>query len=487
MKKVLNSYLTFILLMAALYCCAFVTACGSIRSFGYYTRKLLGVSIDDFDFSDWASTAVLSGIVLFVLLAASIWTLNQNGRLTIRRSTKSAFIVVTIMIFSSITIISIIVRFGRQLALPLRIMLLPLAAYILFVFWLVRLVVFIQTGGRYKKLSWYKFCRQFPIGQPVFAFVTFLLLMSLTYFLLGINLGTILLALSHFAVVTALAEYLSRFSEARAAEFEKIAEDRLRSERLKTELIANVSHDIKTPITSIINYADLISRESTENERLKEYTSVIRRKSLRLKSLMEDLIEASKAGTGNIKMNMETINLCEILGQIMGEYDEQMEKNQLQLIAKIPEKAVNIQADGRYLWRVLENIFTNAVKYSMSGTRVYADLVAAGQTTTDAAAASSAGRMADGSTTAGMAAGGKAASNMHVFTLKNISKEPLNISADELTEQFVRGDRARFTEGNGLGLYIAKSLTEAMDGRFGINISGDLFEVKICFKADTAS
>ncbi len=269
-------------------------------------------------------------------------------------------------------------------------------------------------------------------------------------FAFDINAGTIFLTLSHFVLATVLAEYLSRFSEARAAQFEKIAEDRLKAERLKTELIANVSHDIKTPITSIISYADLISRQSTENELLKEYTSVIRTKSLRLKSLMEDLIEASKAGTGNIKMTMETINFCELLGQIMGEFDEQMDKNQLQLIAKIPETAVSIQTDGRYLWRVLENVFSNAVKYSMSGTRVYADLSSTG--------------------------------DMHIFTLKNISKDPLNISTDELTEQFVRGDRARYTEGNGLGLYIAKSLTEAMGGQFSINITGDLFEVQICFK-----
>jgi signal transduction histidine kinase len=335
--------------------------------------------------------------------------------------------------------------------LMLRIIAYPLVAYILFAFWLVRLIAFLQTGKKYEKISWYKFYKQFPINQPVSVFVTFLSLVSFTYLFFDFNTGTVLLSLFLFALATALAEYLSRFSETRAAQFEKIAEDRLKSERLKTELIANVSHDIKTPITSIINYADLISRESTENERLNEYTMVIRKKSLRLKSLMEDLIEASKAGTGNIKMTMETINFCELLGQIMGEFDEQLEKNQLQLIAKIPETAVSIQTDGRYLWRILENIFSNVVKYSMSGTRVYADLVSTG--------------------------------GMNIFTLKNISKDPLNISADELTEQFVRGDRARFTEGNGLGLFIAKSLTEAMGGQFGINISGDLFEVQICFKA----
>ncbi len=453
MKKLLNSYLSFTLLLAALYCCSFIIACNALRSFGYYAKVLFQRS---FDLGEWTAATFVLGIVLFALLAASIWILNENGRLKLWKSSKLEFIVVSVLIFSMTTMIFIIVRYGRLMNTLLRIIAFPLAAYILFAFWLIRLIVFLQTGGKYKKMSWYKFYKQFPIKQPVSVFVTILSLMSFIYLLFNINVGTIFLTLAQFALVTALAEHLSRFSEIRAAQFEKIAEDRLKSERLKTELITNVSHDIKTPITSIINYADLISRESTENELLKEYTSVIRKKSLRLKSLMEDLIEASKAGTGNIKMKMETINFCELLGQIMGEFDEQLDKNQLQLVAKIPETAVSIQTDGRYLWRVLENIFSNAVKYSMSGTRVYADLSAASDTT----------------------AGG-----MHIFTLKNISKDPLNISADELTEQFVRGDRARFTEGNGLGLYIAKSLTEAMGGRFNINISGDLFEVQISFKA----
>ncbi len=458
MKKLLNSYLTFTLLLAALYCCAFIIVCNAIRSFRYYVIELFNMS---WDFGNWAIAALVSGVVLFALLAASIWTLVKNGRLSLWKSTITEFIVVTSIVVILLGIIFVIVRYGRLLYASLRIMVFPLAAYILFMFWLVRLIVFLQKGDKYKKISWYKFYTQFPVRQPVSVFITFLSLMSFIYLLFGINISTVVLTLFHLALVTALAEYLSRFSETRAAEFEKIAEDRLRAERLKTELIANVSHDIKTPITSIINYADLISRESIENERLKEYTSVIRKKSLRLKSLMEDLIEASKAGTGNIKMTMETIDFCELLGQIMGEFDEQMEKNQLQLIAKIPETPVSIQTDGRYLWRVLENIFSNAVKYSMSGTRVYADLAAADST-------------AGGNMTA--------AGDMHIFTLKNISKDPLNISADELTEQFVRGDRARFTEGNGLGLYIAKSLTEAMGGRFSINITGDLFEVQIAFK-----
>ena len=462
MKKLLDSYLSFILLLAVLFCCAFLVVCSIFSHFRYYAIELLQVS---WDADSWATVAFVSGVVLLPIFAASIWIQVKNGRLVPWRSSKPEFIIITVLVTLLIAIIYNLVRYDRFMNLILRILVLPFAAYILTVFWFVRLTAFLQTGGRYKKSSWYKFYMRFPINQPISVFVTGLLLMSPVYLLLDLNTGTFILAIFHFALVTALAEYLSKFSETMAARFEKIAEDRLRAERMKTELIANVSHDIKTPITSIINYADLISSESTVNERLKEYTSVIRRKSLRLKSLMEDLIEASKAGTGNIKMTLETIDFGELLGQIMGEYDEQMEKNQLQLIAKIPETPVSIQADGRYLWRALENIFSNAVKYSMSGTRVYADLTAAG-------------------TAAGSTAGGDmAVGGMHVFTLKNISKDPLNISADELTEQFVRGDRARYTEGNGLGLYIAKSLTEAMGGRFSININGDLFEVQIAFKS----
>jgi signal transduction histidine kinase len=446
LKRLLNSYLTFMLLLTALFCCAFIVVCNAIRAFGFYATVLFQ---RDLDFDSWAAVAFASGIVLFVLLAASIWIMAENGRLVLWKSTKLEFGIVTFLIFIMIIMIFFIVRFGTLINRLLRILAFPLAAYILFMFWLIRLTAFLQTGNRYMKISWYKFYKQFPIRQPISALMTFLLLTSFIYLFYDINTGEIILTIFHFALVTALAELLSRFSETKAAEFEKIAEDRLKAERLKTELIANVSHDIKTPITSIINYADLIGRQSTDNERLKEYTSVIRKKSLRLKSLMEDLIEASKAGTGNIKMTMETIDFCELLGQIMGEYDEQMGKNQLQLISKIPETPVRIRTDGRYLWRVMENIFSNAVKYSMPGTRVYADLAAD--------------------------------EGLYIFTLKNISKDPLNISADELTEQFVRGDRARFTEGNGLGLYIAKSLTEAMGGRFGIKISGDLFEVQICF------
>ncbi|MEG0229955.1 MAG: HAMP domain-containing sensor histidine kinase, partial [Oscillospiraceae bacterium] len=202
--------------------------------------------------------------------------------------------------------------------------------------------------------------------------------------------------------------------------------EKFKAEQLKTELIANVSHDIKTPLTSIINYADIIQAQSDVDSEIGKYTNIIHKKSIRLKSLIEDLIEASKIGTGNIKISPEIIDICELMGQIVGEYDEVANEKELVILSKMPQTNININVDSRYLWRVLENLFSNAIKYSLPQTRIYVDL--------------------------------QTHDNECCFSIKNISKEPLNILPDELTNQFVRGDKARSTAGNGLGLYIAKSL-----------------------------
>lgn len=226
-------------------------------------------------------------------------------------------------------------------------------------------------------------------------------------------------------------------------------EERVRSESLKTELITNVSHDLKTPLTSIVNYIDLLKKEDISNPDAEEYIKVIDRQSQRLKKLTIDIIEASKAATGNIEIHNENLNLNVILQQTVGEYIERFQERELYLIPNIPDKNILISADGRLLWRVLDNIMNNIYKYSMSGTRVYMDVSCSGS---------------------------------YVFiSLRNISKEKLNISPDDLTERFVRGDSSRNTDGSGLGLSIAKSLTEAMNGSFDISIDGDLFKVCISF------
>lgn len=237
-------------------------------------------------------------------------------------------------------------------------------------------------------------------------------------------------------------------------------EESTRNERMKTELITNVSHDIKTPLTSIINYVGLIKREKIDNERIQSYVEVLENKAQRLKHLTEDLVEASKISSGNIELQIGRINLVELIYQTAGEFDEKFDAKNLNIVLNIPKEPVVVMADGRRVWRVIENLYNNVAKYALSGTRVYADLVVKDE---------------------------KA-----IFSLKNISENQLNFDATELTERFIRGDVSRSTEGSGLGLSIAKNLTELQGGEFEIYLDGDLFRVTVTLpmaleEAETAS
>ena len=226
-------------------------------------------------------------------------------------------------------------------------------------------------------------------------------------------------------------------------------EERLKSERMKTELITNVSHDIKTPLTSIINYSDLICREECDNEKIKEYAGVLHNQSERMKRLIDDLVEASKASSGNLDIALAECDARVLITQASGEYCQRLADAGLELVCTAPDNEVKIMADGRRLWRVFDNLMNNARKYALPGTRVYISLEEIG---------------------------GRA-----VFRFKNISREPLALDASELTERFVRGDASRNTEGNGLGLSIAKSLVELQGGVFDITVDGDLFKVTVSF------
>jgi len=260
------------------------------------------------------------------------------------------------------------------------------------------------------------------------------------------------IAYASLIAVCLLCQYLSSLSE----EYDKAVEERMKSERMKIELISNVSHDLRTPLTSIINYIDLIKRLDIDDASLAEYVAVLEKKAARMKRLAGDLIDASKAGSGDVRINEARLDLAELIGQVAGEFDSAMTEAGLTLVMSLPpaeQERVMIQADGAQLWRVMENVFCNAAKYSLSGTRVYCHV--------------------------GIEEGGRKA----VFSLKNVSKDALNISPDELTERFVRGDVSRTDEGSGLGLYIAKSLAELMGAKFAIGISGDLFEARIEFSA----
>lgn len=232
--------------------------------------------------------------------------------------------------------------------------------------------------------------------------------------------------------------------------FENAVQDRMKSERMKTELITNVSHDIKTPLTSIINYVDLLKQENIENEKAKEYIGILDSKSQRLKKLTEDLVEASKVSTGNISLNLEKINIVELIKQAVGEFEDKFQKRGLQAIIDSKENEINIMADSKYMYRIIENLFSNVSKYALENSRVYIDI--------------------------------NQKNKKVKVEVKNISKDRLNISADELMQRFVRGDKSRTTEGSGLGISIAQNLTELQNGKFNLRLDGDLFKVELEFE-----
>ena len=235
-----------------------------------------------------------------------------------------------------------------------------------------------------------------------------------------------------------------------AGGFSNAVEEKLKSERLKTELITNVSHDIKTPLTSIINYVDLLKKEGLSEEKVAEYLAILENKAQRLKKLTEDLVEASKASSGNIKLNIERLEVNELMKQVSAEFEDKFQKRKLEEIITFTQNPVYIKADSRYMYRVLENMYSNISKYALENSRVYTDILQEGKKVT--------------------------------IQMKNISKEKLNITADELMQRFVRGDASRNTEGSGLGLSIARSLTELQGGEFSIYLDGDLFKIIIVFE-----
>ncbi len=226
-------------------------------------------------------------------------------------------------------------------------------------------------------------------------------------------------------------------------------EERMKSERFRTELITNVSHDIKTPLTSIVSYVDLLEKEELQNETARGYVEVLSRQAARLKKLIEDLMDASKASTGALTVNWETLELGVLLDQAAGEYRERMEKAGLEMLVSKPERPVQVRGDGRHMWRIFDNLLGNIVKYAQPGTRVYLDLAAK-----------------DGSAE---------------ITFRNISRSRLNVNGEELAERFVRGDASRSSEGSGLGLSIAMSLAQLQKGEMHITVDGDLFKVSLVF------
>lgn len=232
---------------------------------------------------------------------------------------------------------------------------------------------------------------------------------------------------------------------------QKAVKETVKSERLKADLITNVSHDIKTPLTSIINYVDLLKREDIQDPRVKGYIEILDSKSQRLKQLTEDLVEASKISSGNVVLDMQPIHFNELIRQTNGEFEEKFEARGLSLVCTVPDEPMIILADGRRMWRVVENLYNNVAKYAMENTRVYVEV--------------------------------KKIGCRIIFEIKNVSENPLNMRPEELTERFIRGDVSRNTEGSGLGLSIAQNLVKMQKGTFDIYLDGDLFKVMITFDA----
>lgn len=224
-------------------------------------------------------------------------------------------------------------------------------------------------------------------------------------------------------------------------------DEKMKSERFKAELITNVSHDLKTPLTSIINYVNLLKTTRQTDPKAAEYIEVLDRKSQRLKKLTEDLVEASKASTGVLSVSREKIGMSQLLDQALGEWTEKLEERKLTVVTTVPEGETWVYADGRHLWRVIDNLLSNCAKYAMEGTRIYVELSRGkGQVT---------------------------------LSVKNVSREALNVPAERLMERFVRGEESRSSEGSGLGLSIARSLTELQGGEFRLTVDGDLFKAEV--------
>ncbi len=486
MKKTMHRLVALILN----YMSAFIIVCRMNGAFRYYAEiYVMNAEYENiYSFLVW-----LTYIVTFVHLILSVWNDREKKGWYYRISRVDYLFCIVCTLYLCFVCAHLLVRHVG----PFSMALFPFAAYMLVMSLIMTTLVRIRDKTLASTTYLLGFFRLYPIGRPFgammlalmvgnlaipFAYVGFVVNshttseirdyianvygfyvgdshfdLDSTYTMINhpptgealdivVSTPFFLFAVFAFGALVYFCTYLCSM----AASYEKANEENVKAERFKADLITNVSHDIRTPLTSIINYVDLIKRLDVEDDTLSEYLGVLDKKSARLKVLIQDLIEASKVGTGNVKVEWETVDLGEIVGQIMGEMDAAFADKRLTFVMNPHEEEVLVEADGKHLWRVMENVFGNLAKYSMPDTRVYADISQEG----------------DGV----------------CLTLKNISKDPLNITADELMEQFVRGERSRSKEGNGLGLYIAKSLTESLGGTFDVSINGDLFEVSLCLR-----
>jgi signal transduction histidine kinase len=470
MRKILTSWAVRSLLFLA----GFVFAVDVLRqmsvTFNFYLAELLG------NFLAMKFTVALISLVicLALLILAVLWT-KRSARSSVLARVDSA-LVLFFMFFSGFLGYEVIMRTSSSSA----VLFFAALAYVIGLGGFLELLLRLRNQTLGSTFYWRDFFKHYHLRTPMGAMMAVLLAGNLSYFTLGVLSwvitplrriptanGTLILrrisvdahAVLHntwlalfLAFVLAALTYFAVFVLHLSKEYEAVNQEKIRAERFKAELITNVSHDMKTPLTSIINYVGLLKNLPIEQAQFSDYVGILEEKSLRLKRLIADVLEASKVGTGNVAMYLQTVNLTEMLGQVLGEFDEDFTAKNLILVYRQPDEAVNIQADVEHLYRVLENLLSNALKYTLTGTRVFATL--------------------------------SVSSDSAKLQLANTSKTPIELTGVQLTEQFIRGDKARQTEGSGLGLYIAKSLVELMNAEFDIRIIGDLFEVDLEFKRE---
>ena len=451
----------------------FVAALCAVRdlsgTYNYYVGHFLGGFLNFLELP--AAVALVLFLVCAVLFSLSVWN-NSKKKTPFWRRVDISYLAVLAWCAEFVCIF--FVRRSRENSL--NVFFLSLAAYAVFVLFAAELLSRIRDKHLAKTLYWRRFFRRYTLKKPA-GLLTALLLAGIVLYLCVLSPISVLRTepylytaegresvLLHFTdfpsppdftvflfslFALGALTYLCSFILTLSKEYEELNAEKVRAERFKAELITNVSHDIRTPLTSIINYVDLLKNLPVERVDYAEYVAILDKKAARLKTLIGDLMEASKAGTGNMSVERKEINLPEIVGQIAGEFDDRFTERDLTLVLRQPEQSVSVMADNAHLWRVLENLFGNAAKYALPGTRVFAEI--------------------------------SVMNAKPVFSIKNVSQNPIDIPAEALAEQFMRGDRSRHTEGSGLGLYIAKSLTELMGCVFTVRASGDLFEANIMF------
>jgi len=348
----------------------------------------------------------------------------------------------SLLLLLSVTVVVACYFTLRQSQFALLMFAMPAIAYAFAMLALSEFIARLRDKTMLQTLYWLAFFREHPIWKPLGVLSALLILSQL--YLLAFHFFTparIAAILALFGL-TYFASHILELSK----KFKEANEESISAERFKTELITNVSHDIRTPLTSIINYVDLLAKQDLQGE-TSEYVAVLEKKSNRLKVLIDDLMEASKAGTGNVQVNLAPLNLNEIIGQVAGDFEDSFVRQGLQLVIRQPAEPFIASSDSRHLHRVLENLFSNAAKYAMPETRVFVELA-----------------------------------NHHqdvLLTIQNTAKNPLERAGSDITNEFIRGDKARHSEGSGLGLYIAKSLCELMNHHFQVSVIGDLFRVDV--------